>query len=142
MPRILYPLPSLKTSFFLNSVAGRSYWYGQSHENGGYLFRAFRTGTKSKILTFVNFFCVFSTSFVPWYKKPKSLKNNFFRVYADAGVYFIYTNDAGRIIRSQYFLIFIVRAIRNVSIWSKALVELIKFLSWVKFLRWPLKLVF
>jgi hypothetical protein len=32
---------------------------GQSHENGGYLFRAFRTGTKSKILTFVIFFCVF-----------------------------------------------------------------------------------
>ena len=51
---------------------------GQSHENGGYLFRAFRTGTKSKILTFVNFFCVFSTSFVPWYKKPKSLKIVFF----------------------------------------------------------------
>ena len=87
------------------------------------------TGTKSKILTFVNFFCVFSTSFVPWYKKPKSLDKFFFRVHADVGVYFMYTNDAGRIIRSQYFLIFIVRAIRNVSIWSKALVELIKFLS-------------
>ncbi len=32
----------------------------------------------------MNFFCVFSKSFVPWYKKPKSLKNDFFRAYADA----------------------------------------------------------
>jgi hypothetical protein len=32
----------------------------------------------------VNFFCEFSTSFVTWYKKPKSLKNNFFRANADA----------------------------------------------------------
>ncbi len=32
----------------------------------------------------MNFFCVFSTCFVPWYKKPKSLKNDFFRAYADA----------------------------------------------------------
>jgi hypothetical protein len=35
-------------------------------------------------LTFVNFFGVFSRSFVLWNKKPKSLKNNFFRAYADA----------------------------------------------------------
>jgi hypothetical protein len=48
----------------------------------------------------VNFFFNHDT------KSQKGLINNFFRVYADAGVYFIYTNDAGRIIRSQYFFYF------------------------------------
>jgi hypothetical protein len=53
-----------------------------------------------KILTIVNFFCVFSTSFVSWYKKTKSLKNNFFRVYANAGIIlFIATMLDGFIIR-------------------------------------------
>jgi hypothetical protein len=35
-------------------------------------------------------------------QKAKKLKNNFFRAYANAGVYFIYTNDASQIIRSQF----------------------------------------
>ena len=114
IPRFLYPLPSLKTYFF-NTVAGRSYWYGQSHENWGGLFRAFRTGTA--ILTFVNFFCVFSTSFVPWYKKTKILKNNFFRAYANASVYFIYTNDTSQIIRSQFCIRICSKKIIFLAFW-------------------------
>ena len=35
-------------------------------------------------------------------QKAKKLKNNFFRAYANAVVYFIYTNDASQIIRSQF----------------------------------------
>ncbi len=61
--------------------------------NGGYLFRAFRTDTKSKILTFMNFFVFFrQVLYHAWYKKPKSLENNFFRVNAGAGfILFILT---------------------------------------------------
>ena len=61
------PAAIFKNFFFLNSVAGRSYW------NEGYLFRAFRTGTKSKILTFVNFF-VFFDKFCTMVQKAKKLK--------------------------------------------------------------------
>ena len=49
------------------------------------------------------------------------LKKYFFRVYADAGVYFIYTNDASQIIRSQFCN----------RIWSKKIIFKL-FVPWYK----------